>query len=70
LALQSKVSIIPVSISGTFLMLPRTGWCFRPGIIKITFGKPVTTHNLSQHEARPLMNKVREIIIQNMDPQA
>jgi 1-acyl-sn-glycerol-3-phosphate acyltransferase len=70
LALQSKASLVPVSISGTYSMLPRTGWCFWPGIINLIIGKPISTHNLSLHEARPLMKRVREIIVQNLGAQA
>ena len=66
LALQSKAPIVPVSISGTYHMLPRTGWCFWPGVMELILGKPITTHNLSLREARPLMKRVREIIMQNL----
>ena len=66
LALQSKAQIVPVSISGTYHMLPRTGWCFWPGLMELNLGKPIPTRNLSLREARPLMEKVREIIMQNL----
>lgn len=66
LALEAKAPIVPVSISGTYHMLPRTGWCFWSGPMELNIEKPIPTHGLSLREARPLMKKVREIIIQNL----
>ncbi len=65
LALEAKAPIVPVSISGTFRMLPRTGWCFWAGRMELNIHRPIPTLGLSRHEARPLMRKVREIIMQN-----
>lgn len=66
LALQSQTPILPVSISGTFEMLPRKGWCVWPGPIHLTIGKPILTTGLSIKEADALMTKARDTIIQNL----
>ena len=66
LALQAKAPIVPVSISGTYNMLPRTGWCFWPGVMELNLGQPIPTLNLSLREARPLMEKVRDTIIKSL----
>ena len=66
LALQSKAPILPVSISGTFEMLPRKGWCFWPGTIHLSIGKPIPTHGLSVKKADALAANVRDMIIQNL----
>lgn len=66
LALKARAPIVPVSISGTYDMLPRTGWCLWPGTIKIYVDKPILAQGLSQRQARPLMEQVREKIIQNL----
>jgi len=66
LALKARAPLVPVSISGTYEMLPRTGWCFWPGTIKIYVDKPILTEDLSQRRARPLMVQVRETIIRNL----
>ena len=63
LAIQSQAPIVPVSISGTYEMLPRTGCCFRPGAILLKIGPPIATQGLPTHEARRLKEKVRNIII-------
>lgn len=66
LAQHSKFPIVPISISGSFQMLPRHGWCFWPGSIYIHLDKPIPTKNLTPSEAKSLMDKVREIIIRNL----
>jgi 1-acyl-sn-glycerol-3-phosphate acyltransferase len=66
LALKARAAVVPVSISGTYEMLPRTGWCLWPGTIKIYVDRPILTQGLSQRQARPLMEQVREKIIQNL----
>jgi 1-acyl-sn-glycerol-3-phosphate acyltransferase len=66
LALKSQAPIVPVSISGTYQMLPRTGWCFWPGTIQIHVGEPIPTQGVPPREARPLMKRVRDTIIQNL----
>jgi len=66
LAQHSKFPVVPVSITGTFTMLPRKGWCFWPGTMNIRLGQPIPTRDLSLQESRDLMGKVRETIIQNL----
>ncbi len=66
LAQHSKFPLVPISISGSYQILPRQGWCFWPGTIYIHIDKPIPTHNLSPAEAKTLMERVREIIIRNL----
>ncbi|MGB9699161.1 MAG: lysophospholipid acyltransferase family protein [Thermodesulfobacteriota bacterium] len=66
LAQHSKFPIVPISISGSFRMLPRHGWCFWPGTISIFMDQPIPTKNLTPSEAKTLMDKVRETIIKNL----
>jgi len=67
LARHSKFPVIPVSIAGTYEMLPRHGWCFWPGTMHIRMGEPISTRGLSHQESRGLMVKVRERIIENLE---
>jgi 1-acyl-sn-glycerol-3-phosphate acyltransferase len=68
LALKSQVPIVPVSIGGTYQMLPRTGWRFFPGTIKIHVGDPIPTQGVPLRAARPLLKIVRNTVIQNLTP--
>jgi 1-acyl-sn-glycerol-3-phosphate acyltransferase len=69
LAQKAEAPVVPVSISGTYEMLPRTGWCFWPGTIKVSIGKPISTEGLSQRQVRSLMEEVRARVIQNLNPE-
>jgi len=66
LARHSKFPVVPISISGTYDMLPRQGWCFWPGTIHIRMGEPIPTRDLSHQESKDLMRRVRETIIENL----
>jgi len=66
LAQHAKFPIVPLSISGSFRMLPRHGWCFWPGTISIHIDQPIPTKNLTPAAAKTLMEKVRETIIRNL----
>jgi len=66
LAQYSKFPVVPISISGTYDMLPRHGWCFWPGTIHIRMSKPIPTGGLSHQELDDLMRGVRETIIENL----
>lgn len=63
LALQSRMPIVPISISGTYKMLPRTGCCFRPGTIDLKIGSPIPTQGFPIREVGHLVEKVRKTII-------
>jgi 1-acyl-sn-glycerol-3-phosphate acyltransferase len=65
LARHSRVPVVPISIIGTYEMLPRRGWCFWPGTMHIRMGEPNPTRDLSHQESRDLMRRVRETIIEN-----
>lgn len=67
LAQHSKFPFVPVSISGSYEMLPRHGWCFWPRTMHIRMGEPIPTRDLSLQESRNLRIKVRETIIENLN---
>jgi 1-acyl-sn-glycerol-3-phosphate acyltransferase len=66
LAQHSKFPVVPVSIIGTYEMLPRHGWCSWPGTIQVRMSEPIPTRDLSRQELRNLMRRVRETIIENI----
>jgi 1-acyl-sn-glycerol-3-phosphate acyltransferase len=68
LAVKSGYPIIPVSISGSFIILPKGKFKIKKGIINIYFDKPIATDNVqNRKEELELMEKVRDIIIQNLE---
>jgi 1-acyl-sn-glycerol-3-phosphate acyltransferase len=67
LAQHSKFPVVPVSINGSYEMLPRHGWCCWPGTIQIRMNEPIPTRDLSHQELRDLMRRVRETILENLE---
>ncbi len=65
LARHSRAPVVPVSICGTFEMLPKKGWCFWPGKIGIFTADPISTRDLSPQQWNGLGERVRDTIVQN-----
>lgn len=67
--LASRVGfpIVPVSVTGTEKILPKGRLKIKSGTIKIHFDKPIPTENINtRKEELELMEKVRDIVIQNI----
>lgn len=65
LAIHSGVPIVPVSIIGSGEIMPKRSLKIRPGKIKMVIDKPVLTKNYTVESRRELIDKVREVIIEN-----
>jgi 1-acyl-sn-glycerol-3-phosphate acyltransferase len=66
IARQSKAPLVPVTISGTYSMLPRRGWCFWPGEITLTIGRPLSTQRLRSQDLPPFIAEVKQEIMKNL----
>lgn len=67
LAAHSGYPIIPVSISGSYQILPKGKFRINKGEVIVHFGKPVPTENIqNRKEELELIQKVRDIIIENL----
>ncbi|MCK8602645.1 lysophospholipid acyltransferase family protein [Desulfoferrobacter suflitae] len=67
LAIQSQQPIVPISISGSYRILPKQGdWNIRPGVIRMTIGRPIPTAGLSTKQRDQLIAAVREAIRANL----
>jgi 1-acyl-sn-glycerol-3-phosphate acyltransferase len=67
LAAKTKVTIVPVTISGSYKVLPKGEWRLRPGVVVVHVGEPVATDRPAR-ELRSLVSKVRRIIEHNLSP--
>ncbi len=68
--LASRVGypVVPVTISGSDKILPKGKFKIKSGTIKVHFDKPISTENISARaDELALMEKVREVIIQNLE---
>jgi len=63
LALESGAPIVPVTIQGTFELMPKRQWYARKGTVRVAFHDPVPVAGHTAETMTGLMNKVREAIL-------
>src|SRR5262245_1214387 len=62
IALRAGVPIVPVSIRGTFKLLPKTTLAPRPGRVEVVIGEPIATSGYSDKELGELIAQTRAAI--------
>ena len=60
LAIKSGVDIVPMSITGSFDILPKGRFLTKPGQINIRIGKPVSTKDYNQKQKQELADLLHE----------
>jgi 1-acyl-sn-glycerol-3-phosphate acyltransferase len=59
LALESGAPIVPITISGTFALMPKGQWFARKGRVRIAFHEPVPVTGYSPENMADLVEQVR-----------
>lgn len=67
LALKAKLPIVPVTIIGSYSLLPKSTIRIRPGILKVIIGDPIDTSAYSDNDKDILLQKVRSIIEETLN---
>jgi len=62
LAIDSGVPIVPITIHGTWPIMPKDQLRIRPGNVVLEIEKPVETSPYSRRDKTALMEKIRQII--------
>lgn len=62
LALEAGVPVVPVSIRGTYELMPRGTWRIRQGRVRIVFHEPVVVAGYTRETLPVLMERVRGAI--------
>jgi 1-acyl-sn-glycerol-3-phosphate acyltransferase len=63
LALESGAPIVPVTIHGTYELMPRGRWFVRKGPVRITFHEPIPVSGFTPESMPELIEKVRTAVI-------
>ncbi len=66
LAIKAKRPIVPVSISGTFSILPKKGLRITPKKARVCIGDPVPTENVAVEDRNWLISEVRRRIQEHL----
>lgn len=62
LAIKAKLPVIPITIIGSYKLLPRSSIRIRPGILKVIIGDPIDTSSYGDDDKDILLQKVRNVI--------
>lgn len=62
LALETGAPIVPVSIRGTFELMPRGKWLIKKGPVGIVFHEPIPVTGYAQESIPELMERVRSAV--------
>ena len=63
LAMNSGADIVPVAIIGSRAVMPRGAALIQAGTVKVEFGVPIPTTNITNGERNALVDRVRDTII-------
>lgn len=66
LAIKAKRPIVPVSISGTFSILPKKGFKLTPKNARLFIGEPVPTEDVTANERGWLISEIRRRIQEHL----
>ncbi len=67
LALNSQVDIFPVTIKGTYEMMPKRSFFIKKGNVRVIFHPPVSVEGFHHQNRSLLVDKVRDIIKAGLD---
>ena len=67
IALKAGVPVVPVTILGTFALLPRTTLAPRPGAVDVIVGQPIATSDYGERGVDRLIDRTRAVIQQTLE---
>jgi 1-acyl-sn-glycerol-3-phosphate acyltransferase len=68
-AVRRKIPILPVTINGSRRIMRKGSFTLKPGKIQIVIGDPIDTSSYTTDTVQDLINKTRQTIITNFDPE-
>jgi 1-acyl-sn-glycerol-3-phosphate acyltransferase len=68
IAIKAGIAIVPISISGSRFILKKHTMRIRSGKIRLVFDQPIGTTEYTLDQKHMLIEKVRNVIEQNIDP--
>ena len=66
LALESAAAIVPITLRGTYELMPRGTIFARRGNVDVLFHPPVPVAGYDQHNMQTLIDKVKDIIVSGL----
>jgi 1-acyl-sn-glycerol-3-phosphate acyltransferase len=66
IAIRAGVPVVPIILTGTQLVLPYGGGIVEPGTVKLRILQPIPTNNFTLKDRGALTNRVRELIVREL----
>ena len=66
IALKAGVPIVPVTIRGTFRLLPSTTLVPKPGRVDVILGEPIETRDYNQERLPELIERTKDVICRTL----
>lgn len=61
-AIEAGVEVLPIALDNPARIVPRTGIRFRPGLVRVAFGEPVSTAGLSHDDRAELTARAQQAV--------
>jgi 1-acyl-sn-glycerol-3-phosphate acyltransferase len=68
MAMEKGIPILPVTVNGSRKVLPKKSLVFHPGPIEVVISDPIETTGYSNENIQDLVDKTRETIISQFNP--
>lgn len=65
LAVKAGVPVVPLTVNGSFKLMPKKSFVVRPGHVELVLGSPIEITGSGKEEEMKLMEKVRAVIQEN-----
>ena len=65
MALNLKLPVAPVTINGSYLVLPKHSWFFRPHPMQLIIHEPISTENLPADNLREAASSIQTLLEQS-----
>jgi 1-acyl-sn-glycerol-3-phosphate acyltransferase len=62
MAVEAKIPILPVTISGSYHLWPPCSWHINPGVIQVHLHPPVDIRGVKVREVSALMSKIKDVV--------
>jgi len=67
MAIKAGAPIVPISISGSNMIMPKGKFVMRPGRVRITFHEPILTRGLTIEDRQAVIERVRAAILSGLE---
>lgn len=67
LALKAKLPIVPITIIGSYELLPKNAIRVKPGVVRVIISDPIDTKDYTEDDRDVLLERVRSVISETLE---